>query len=152
MSISKLSAVCMASLALGSVVVARQAATPAQNLTSQDRAAIQELVTKYARALSTCASQEYASLFVPDGVFISDDFRGTRHRECTDPAAGSWWAAQSWRELVETEDFCLDKSRKRASGAEHAADGRDRAGARRCQGHHRTAQQRALRRRVRQDI
>jgi hypothetical protein len=40
-------------------------------LTGQDRAAIQKLVADYATFLGTCAAQDYARLFEPDGVFAS---------------------------------------------------------------------------------
>lgn len=45
-------------------------------LTAQDRAAIQQLAADYARALGTCASEDYAKLFEPDGAFASGP-RGT---------------------------------------------------------------------------
>jgi hypothetical protein len=111
MSFSKMIAVCVALLSSSAVVGARQAST----LAPQDRAEIQELVARYQRALSTCASQEYASLFVPDGVFISDDFRGKRHREMYGPNGGKLVGRAQLAELVETEDFCIDTSQRRAS-------------------------------------
>ena len=40
-------------------------------LTVQDRTEIQELVTRYARALGSCAAEEYADLFAPGGYFWS---------------------------------------------------------------------------------
>ena len=114
MSLSKTAAVCLVTLLMWSVAItARQAST----LTEQDRADIQELVAKYQRALSTCASHEYASLFVPDGVFISDDFRGKRHREMYGPNGGRLVGRAKLAELVETEEFCIDTSQKRASRA-----------------------------------
>ena len=88
---------------------------PVRELTTQDRAEIRELVTKYARALSSCASREYASLFVPDGAFISDDFRGKRHRAMYGPNGGKLVGRAQLAELVETEDFCLDTSTTRAT-------------------------------------
>ncbi len=110
MSLVKMIPVCVALLSWGAAVGAWQAST----LTPQDRADIQELVAKYQRALTTCASQEYASLFVPDGVFISDDFRGKRHRAMYGPNGGKLVGRAKLAELVETEDFCLDTSQKRA--------------------------------------
>ena len=118
MTLSKIAAVCVALLMWSAVIAARQAST----LTAQDRADIQELVAKYQRALSTCASQEYASLFVPDGVFISDDFRGKRHREMYGPNGGTLVGRAKLAELVETEEFCLDRSQKRASPASAPPD------------------------------
>ena len=113
---AKLSAICVASLVWGSVLAAQQAA-PARQLSAQDRADIQQLVARYARALSSCASQEYASLFVEDGVFISDDFRGARHRAMYGPNGGTLVGRAKLAELVETEEFCLDKSEDRSSRA-----------------------------------
>jgi hypothetical protein len=112
MSLSRVAgALCIASLFWGDA-----AAQQAPTLTGQDHADIQALVARYQTALSTCASQEYASLFVPDGVFISDDFRGKRHREMYGPNGGKLVGRAKLAELVDTEDFCLDKTRKRASG------------------------------------
>ena len=59
------------------------------------------------RALSTCASKEYAELFTPDGVFITDDFRGPKHREAVRKAR-SLVGREKLVELVETEEFCLN--------------------------------------------
>jgi hypothetical protein len=113
MSPARITAVCIALLALSSEFVAGQTST----LTAQDRADIQALVARYQQALSTCASQEYASLFVPDGVFISDDFRGKRHREMYGANGGRLVGRAKLAELVETEEFCIDTSQKRASRA-----------------------------------
>jgi hypothetical protein len=110
---SRLTATCLALSLCSAVVSARQGST----LTAQDRAEIQELVARYQSALTTCASQEYASLFVPDGVFISDDFRGKRHREMYGPNGGKLVGRAKLAELVDTEDFCIDKSQRRASSS-----------------------------------
>jgi hypothetical protein len=112
MSLFKVTGALIVASLFCSVAAAQQAST----LTAQDRADIQALVTKYQVALSTCASQEYASLFVPDGVFISDDFRGKRHREMYGPNGGKLVGRAKLAELVDTEEFCLDKSQRRASG------------------------------------
>lgn len=110
---SRTIAMCIALLVSSVVVAARQVST----LTAQDHADIQALVARYQQALSTCASQEYASLFVPDGVFISDDFRGKRHRELYGPNGGKLVGRAKLVELVNTEDFCIDTSQRRAPGA-----------------------------------
>jgi polygalacturonase len=110
---SRLTTTCLALFACGALITARQGPT----LTAQDRAEIQELVARYQTALTTCASQEYASLFVPDGVFISDDFRGKRHRELYGPNGGTLVGRAKLAELVDSEDFCIDKSQRRASSA-----------------------------------
>ena len=110
---SRLTTTCLALFACSALITARQGPT----LTAQDRAEIQQLVARYQTALTTCASQEYASLFVPDGVFISDDFRGKRHRELYGPNGGTLVGRAKLAELVDTEDFCIDKSQRRASSA-----------------------------------
>ena len=72
-------------------------AQPTVELSSDDRAAIQELMTKYAQALSGCKAPEFADLFVPTGAFASG-FRGRMvgreqlialvesERQCTSPS------------------------------------------------------------------
>jgi hypothetical protein len=82
-------------------------ARPGAALTDQDRAEIRQLLVRYARALSTCASRDYADLFTPDGVFISDDFRGAKHRELYGKSA-KLAGREKLIELVETEEFCLN--------------------------------------------
>src|SRR5262245_49214838 len=47
-----------------------------QALTSQDRTDIQALVTGYARALGSCAANDYADLFAPDTGYFASGFRG----------------------------------------------------------------------------
>ena len=71
----------------------------AGELTAKDRAEIQDLVTRYARALAGCAAEEYADLFAPgDGYFFSTirgEVAGREHlmllvqseRHCTAPSA-----------------------------------------------------------------
>lgn len=49
---------------------------PAINLTADDRAAIQALVTHYAQALSGCHAAEFADLFVPGTGYFASGFRG----------------------------------------------------------------------------
>jgi hypothetical protein len=52
-------------------------------LTAQDRVEIQDLVTHYARALGSCAAEEYADLFAPGGGYFFSSIRGevgTRER------------------------------------------------------------------------
>jgi SnoaL-like domain len=51
-------------------------------LTAEDRGEIQELVARYARALGTCAAEEYADLFAPGGGYFFSSIRGeVRTRE-----------------------------------------------------------------------
>jgi hypothetical protein len=94
------------SITLLAAVQTRQSTAPASTLTERDRVEIQELVARYARALSTCAAKDYANLFTPDGVFVSDDFRGARHRELYGKS-GRLVGRAKLMELVETEEFCL---------------------------------------------
>src|SRR5438105_15842516 len=70
-------------------------------LTTQDRAEIQGLVARYARALGTCAAEEYADLFAPGGGYFFSSIRGavrTREslillvqseRQCNPPATAN---------------------------------------------------------------
>jgi pimeloyl-ACP methyl ester carboxylesterase len=83
-----------------------QSSAPATTLTEKDRAEIQELVARYARALGTCAAKDYAALFTPDGVFVTDDFRGATHRKLYGKS-GRLVGRARLMELVETEEFCL---------------------------------------------
>jgi hypothetical protein len=108
---SQLSAICIAAVLAGAAITAQSTTT----LTDKDRAEIQDLVTRYQVALSSCASKDYAALFTPDGVFASDDFRGKRHREMYGPNGGKLVGRAKIAELVETEEFCIDKTQKRAS-------------------------------------
>jgi hypothetical protein len=45
-------------------------------LTEQDRTEIQGLVTGYAKALASCAANDYAELFAPDTGYFASGFRG----------------------------------------------------------------------------
>jgi hypothetical protein len=69
------------------------------NLTDADKAAIQELVTSYAKALGGCHAEEFAQLFVPETGSFTSGFRGRMvgrdklialvqsERHCTAPAS-----------------------------------------------------------------
>jgi hypothetical protein len=48
----------------------------AASLTDRDRAEIQELVTHYARALSSCSAEDYADLFAPTSGSFASSVRG----------------------------------------------------------------------------
>jgi microsomal epoxide hydrolase len=91
------------------------AAAQAPPLTEQDRAEIRQLVARYARALGSCAAEEYASLFTPDATFTSDDFRGPTHRKMYGKAATLKGRAQL-EELVRTEEFCLEGRPRTTAG------------------------------------
>jgi len=72
-----------------------------QTLTAEDRTAIQTLVSGYARALSSCAAEEYADLFAPGTGFFASGIRGHivgreklialvhSERHCTAPAGAT---------------------------------------------------------------
>ena len=70
-------------------------------LTAQDRTEIQELVTHYARALATCAADEYADLFAPPGGYFASGPRGE--------VAGR----EKLIELVRSERHCVDNAERR---------------------------------------
>ena len=84
-------------LFLGTVAVAQTPTT----LTAEDRTAIQALVSGYARALSTCAAEDYADLFAPNTGFFASGIRGhivgreklialvQSERQCTAPAGAA---------------------------------------------------------------
>src|SRR5262245_34709179 len=47
-----------------------------QTLTDKDRADIQDLSARYARALGSCAAEEYADLFAPETGYFASNIRG----------------------------------------------------------------------------
>lgn len=96
-----------------------RSAAPVATLTEQDRAEIRDLGARYARALGSCAAEEYAALFTPDATFTSDDFRGPTHRKMYGKAA-TLKGRDQLEELVRTEEFCLE-GRARATGGNRAA-------------------------------
>ena len=53
----------------------------APSLSAKDRAEIQQLAVEYGRALGTCAAEDYARLFEPDGAFASGPRGTVRGRE-----------------------------------------------------------------------
>jgi SnoaL-like domain len=71
------------------------------SLTAQDRAEIQDLTARYARALGACAAEEYADLFAPETGYFASNIRGEvvgrerlmalvrSERHCTTPPAGT---------------------------------------------------------------
>ena len=80
-----------------------------QALTAQDRADIQELMARYAKALGSCAAEEYADLFVPETGYFASNIRGEvagrdrlmalvrSERHCTGQAPGTAGAAAAPR-------------------------------------------------------
>ena len=80
---------------------ARQTSSNTSALTAQDRTEIQELVTHYARALATCAADDYADLFAaPAGYFAS----GPR---------GEVAGREKLVALVRSERHCVDGAQSR---------------------------------------
>ncbi len=51
-------------------------ASAQQTLTSQDRAEIQELSARYAKALGGCAAEAYAEVFAPETGYFASNIRG----------------------------------------------------------------------------
>ena len=67
----------MRSAVLTAVLLSAAVSVGAQgSLTPQDRAEIQELTARYARALGACAAEEYADLFAPDTGYFASNIRG----------------------------------------------------------------------------
>lgn len=84
-------------------------ASAQQTLTDKDRADIQDLTARYARALGSCAAEEYADLFAPDTGSFASNIRGEvvgrerlialvrSERHCTNPAPSASGAPASPR-------------------------------------------------------
>jgi hypothetical protein len=68
---SKAGGVLLAVLATATAI-----AQPPTRLGEDDRSAIQDLVTSYARALAECRAEEFADLFVPETGYFASGFRG----------------------------------------------------------------------------
>jgi hypothetical protein len=93
-------------LAVAAVVQPGGRAAAGAELGAQDRRDIQELVNQYARALGSCAAEQYADLFAPDAYFFSS-FRGEvtgrdrlialvrSERHCNQPAGANAVGATS---------------------------------------------------------
>jgi len=82
------------------------AAAGAKDLSAEDRTAIEQLLAHYQTALSSCAAEDYAKLFVDDGVFTSNDFRGAKHRELYGQS-NKLVGHEQLMQLVRTEEFCM---------------------------------------------
>jgi SnoaL-like domain len=78
------------SSALGILFVATLAvvSVQAQELSPDDRAAIQDLSASYARTLAGCRAEEYADLFVPKTGYFASGFRGRMVILAAEKAAG----------------------------------------------------------------
>jgi SnoaL-like domain len=94
----------MRTLGLTLSMIALASAMPVsaqQTLTDKDRTDIQDLTARYARALGSCAAEEYADLFAPETGYFASNIRGEvvgrerlialvrSERHCTNPAPSS---------------------------------------------------------------
>src|SRR5215470_11426370 len=61
---------------VGAVLLVAGTASAQQSLTDKDRAEIQELSAKYAKALGGCAAEDYADVFVPETGYFASNIRG----------------------------------------------------------------------------
>jgi hypothetical protein len=94
----RLGAVVVIVVAAWAAVLAQSGPGSGSGLTAKDRAEIQDLVAKYARALGGCSAEDYADVFAPGGYFFST-IRGEvlgrdrlmamvkSERQCNPPAA-----------------------------------------------------------------
>jgi hypothetical protein len=83
---------------LAAALVLAPVAHAQQTLSAKDRADIQDLTARYARALGGCAAEDYAELFAPDTGYFASNIRGEvvgrdrlialvrSERQCTNPA------------------------------------------------------------------
>jgi hypothetical protein len=84
---------------VGAMLLVAATASAQQTLTDKDRAEIQELSAKYAKALGGCAAEDYADVFVPETGYFASNIRGEvvgrerlmalvkSERQCINPAA-----------------------------------------------------------------
>jgi len=86
------------------VVPAAGAQSAPASLTDRDRTEIQELVSHYARALSSCAAEEYADLFAP----VTGSFAST--------IRGDIVGREKLIALVQSEPHCVTTPPGRAGG------------------------------------
>lgn len=61
---------------VGATLLVAGTANAQQALTDKDRAEIQELSAKYAKALGGCAAEDYADVFVPETGYFASNIRG----------------------------------------------------------------------------
>jgi hypothetical protein len=101
---------------MASSAAAYAQSTGNDSISPADRAAIEQLLSAYNQALSSCASAQYAGLFTADGTFASDDFRGATHRRLYGKTA-MLSGHEKLVELVETEEFCLNPQERAARAA-----------------------------------
>ena len=61
---------------VGAILLVAGTASAQQALTDKDRAEIQDLSAKYAKALGGCAAEDYADVFVPETGYFASNIRG----------------------------------------------------------------------------
>jgi len=123
------------------VLLVAATANAQQALTEKDRAEIQELTTKYAKALGSCAAEDYADVFVPDTGYFASNIRGEvvgrerlmalvqSERHCIPSAAPApfRFSEIAWAELMAS--FTAPRSRGPPRPSASLASARARSGA-----------------------
>jgi hypothetical protein len=84
-------------------------------LTPADLADIMQLSAKYAKAVGTCAGEDYASLFTSDGYYSSSEFTSAKHRALFGTNGGQAIGHDRLVTLVMTEPYCMDPNGKRGA-------------------------------------
>ena len=89
---------------VGAMLLIAATASAQQALTDKDRAEIQELSAKYAKALGGCAAEDYADVFVPETGYFASNIRGE--------VAGR----ERLMALVKSERHCINAASQTAAG------------------------------------
>ena len=89
---------------VGAMLLITATASAQQALTDKDRAEIQELSAKYAKALGGCAAEDYADVFVPETGYFASNIRGE--------VAGR----ERLMALVKSERHCINAAAQTAAG------------------------------------
>jgi hypothetical protein len=89
---------------VGAVLLVAATASAQQALTDKDRAEIQELSAKYAKALGGCAAEDYADVFVPETGYFASNIRGE--------VVGR----ERLMALVKSERHCINAAAQTAAG------------------------------------
>jgi SnoaL-like domain len=97
------------------VLNAGQSVEQIAKLTPRDLADIMQLSAKYAKAVGTCAAEDYASLFTADGYYSSSEFTSPKHRALFGTNGGQAIGHDRLVTLVMTEPYCMDPNGKRAA-------------------------------------
>lgn len=96
-------------LMVGALLMTVGSAAAQQTLTAQDRVEIQELTVKYAKALGSCAAEDYADVFLPETGYFASNIRGE--------VVGR----EKLMALVRSERHCIGASAPPAAGGRGAA-------------------------------